>query len=400
MSDPDIRKYSIALWVAGVLLFICAVWLIVLNVNHWFAIQERDAWYAANERNWEQLRVCEARNKSPARRPTDVTPGHVTAPRETPPETSACTVERAKRESPDDLAALEHEIGQSTTEFNWWTDTLRSAFARADQIPSSPSRNIPALPSGGVKINVWGGIGGTIVAKPDGTACRFEREGTKEVEHTEPLDSWQRLFALAGVAFDAKMTWSDWDEAVDRSVPRKLGEYERQVALLTGGYFLDVLNVGFENPKGEDNEETLRTSLVAVFENELSLMPLAKWAVPLAPLLVKSQERAQGWIRDFWKASHADLPALEQKIQPAEGEEYNSHLYGEHKKLEGWFLRRWISAGRGAAGRDRMIMYRFWLWRLAQEFEMPEAREWMKELRRNLSGTNLTYQEWYLKQLK
>jgi len=126
----------------------------------------------------------------------------------------------------------------------------------------------------------------------------------------------------------------------------------------------------------------------------------------------------KAWLPHFYEATYADFPKLEAKVRQydaqrnkkcqnegKEGEECNYDSYFKVKSLkpQGWFLRRWIKAGRGQKGQDMIVVYRFWLTRLGRDLEIAEAkRDWAPQVRRQLrQARKLKLKpKWYLRQLR
>lgn len=71
-----------------------------------------------------------------------------------------------------------------------------------------------------------------------------------------------------------------------------------------------------------------------------------------------------------------------------------------NKFYEGWFLRRWIDAGRGQSGNDLLIVYRFWMYKIANQLKMSQADAWKKELNEQLKKAKMIDVKWYQEQLK
>jgi len=138
-----------------------------------------------------------------------------------------------------------------------------------------------------------------------------------------------------------------------------------------------------------------------VVESEWQLRELGRLA-PFANILLSSKAKvvAREWLVDYWKASYYNMAKLEAAIKGYD-ESYYSYLYWKNLKLEGWFMRRWINAGRGKRGNDHLALLRFWMWRLAKELKHPQASKWRRQVQSEMGkASTLAYRNQYLKQLE
>lgn len=135
--------------------------------------------------------------------------------------------------------------------------------------------------------------------------------------------------------------------------------------------------------------------LAALANDEAKLRLIGEWVLEqTAKLNVLTGSVARQWLRDYWVASHADMPALWQTVEADP-----DYLYNASKKLEGRFLRRWMSLGGGTKGDDLVLVYRFWMARMAARLNMPEAATWHKEVRTSIGKCTTLDKAWYLERL-
>lgn len=163
--------------------------------------------------------------------------------------------------------------------------------------------------------------------------------------------------------------------------------YVREVALIDYCFRKD--------PKdGEDCSDALE-DLANLAVDEKKMRDIGEWVLTSASLLAGITEaRAREWLSDYWIASHEDMPTLRRIV-----EENPRYLFDSSKKLEGRFLRRWMDIGGGAYGDDLLVVYRFWMTRLASRLKMPEAPAWREEVRASIGRTTTLDKEWYLSRL-
>ena len=114
----------------------------------------------------------------------------------------------------------------------------------------------------------------------------------------------------------------------------------------------------------------------------------------------------KSWLPLFWAASQENMVALEDGVKKFDKEEKNESNYGKsyydvnNKHFEGWFLRRWIMAGRGDAANDLLVVYRFWIYKVAVELKHPLADAWRGVLINQFKATTSLDAKPYLAQLK
>jgi len=141
---------------------------------------------------------------------------------------------------------------------------------------------------------------------------------------------------------------------------------------------------------------TTRQFFKRVAESEAMLKEVGQ-LVPYQHHFIDDQTRKvlRLWLPLFWQASYYNMSRLETAVRRDK-----QYLYNKNRKLEGWFMRRWINAGRGKTGRDRLVLYRFWMWRIAHELKHPQAAAWFDKVISELEDTTtLKFKGWYLKQL-
>lgn len=120
---------------------------------------------------------------------------------------------------------------------------------------------------------------------------------------------------------------------------------------------------------------TVRPVLVGAIEGE-AFPALARWATPLVVPLIPEEHKAaaQQALLKYWAASSANMPDAEASATA------NSSwaTANEENQLQGLFLRRWMNAGRAAAG-DRVITnLRRAMADAARALGMPQATEWSR----------------------
>jgi hypothetical protein len=187
--------------------------------------------------------------------------------------------------------------------------------------------------------------------------------------------------------------------------------YSAEVALITLASWSSVLVDLWGKPGDNNNNETrdavvsLRARLVEIAEDEEQLKVTMDAALPIVDSAFGRivRGRLMSWLPDFWKASGVDMVKFEERFnntQPDAGG-LSGYLGGyNQKKLEGWFMRRWINTGRGQTGRDTVVLYRYYMARLAKTFGMPQARDWARTVRAEFSKTTtLKHKAEYVKAL-
>ena len=213
-------------------------------------------------------------------------------------------------------------------------------------------------------------------------------------------DSWMSLIHALG------MEMIDGEKEIAREKPKEQ-RYITQVGFLEGDFW--AWRIG--SAEGLAN---LVKRFKLIFESERSLRQLGQ-LVPLQSALLTDAIRARvrAWLPDFWLASYHPMNELERLVKEHDAKEQqlvaekekasyevHSYFYVHKLKLQGWFLRRWINAGRGQAGNDWLVLYRYWLWRIAVEVKLPEAEEWQTQLKFEMpKADTLKYQVEYLSPL-
>ncbi|MFH1404465.1 MAG: hypothetical protein ABIH21_00005, partial [Patescibacteria group bacterium] len=191
--------------------------------------------------------------------------------------------------------------------------------------------------------------------------CEAEIQRSDEQTHTIENDgTWETLLSLVAVQFNWLAPMKEPDPETEYDY-----EYVEQVSFITNGFL----------PFDNGLTAWARPAALAVINNDSFLDAIMSWARPVLPMLVSDHERVKRWLRDYWKASHADLPALLQEIGNDDW-----YLYQSRSKLEGFFLRRWLDQGDGELGHFKILSLRYQMVRLAYQFGLEEAREWKEEL--------------------
>lgn len=149
-------------------------------------------------------------------------------------------------------------------------------------------------------------------------------------------------------------------------------------------------------------------ALKPYLESESTMRLIGERLLPKATAILNhgSDLQVARWLPRFMQASYVNMTSLEAAVRqhdtrydPEKSSRVNSYLYTHDKKPEGWFMRRWISAGRGHEGSDLIVVYRFWMARLADELQMPQARGWKQKVKNEVANTTTIDKTWYLARL-
>lgn len=266
-----------------------------------------------------------------------------------------------------------------------------------------PPSDLPALPDGEVRIVA---TEQTLPLIHQGDRCTIGKQEEREGKvHTFSLNaSWTRLVQLI---------LSNFNNFNPHLEPNEEYRYGRQVDFFCSGLTPAVHGMA-SHILDEDDQNGLRVRvwkrLKAIAEDEQALKNVMVWAEKVVPAALDLEQKAVAriWLYDFWQASAANMSELDQALAKEEkenierGEEnwMSGLLWDKSLKREGLFLRRWRNAGKGKAGDDRIVMYRFWMARLAKALEMPQAQEWAKAVKAGLKGAGtLKHRPWYQSQL-
>lgn len=148
--------------------------------------------------------------------------------------------------------------------------------------------------------------------------------------------------------------------------------------------------------------------LKSVTENEEDMKKVGEALLPLTKqiLIWGSDDQLRRWLPFFMEASYADFAALQMEVWKDDKahdkkwvDDNGSYLMRNKQKPEGWFMRRWMQAGRSEAGMSQIVIYRFWMTRLAEQLRMPEADLWSKKVRSEIASSTIGDKKWYLKRL-
>ena len=146
----------------------------------------------------------------------------------------------------------------------------------------------------------------------------------------------------------------------------------------------------------EDGTKGVRAYFKEVIQSETKLVVFNN-LIPHARAIFGeiTSNRLRSWLTIFWDASYTDFTEFEDKVR-ADGK----YLFTSKKEIEGFWLRRWIDAGRGKFGSDKLILWRFWMWKLAAQLKHLKATAWQTSLIQEMQKTTtLEYKGWYLQRL-
>lgn len=220
--------------------------------------------------------------------------------------------------------------------------------------------------------------------------------------HTEVTEPFVNIGKSDWVLLARTIGWGtlyfkdDHDDSEERSIGHVISNF---------WFPKDIHRENWDDHSDEDPVFALKPYL----ESESTMRLIGERLLPKATAILNhgSDLQVTRWLPRFMRASYANMTSLEAAVRqhdtrydPENSSRVNSYLYTHDKKPEGWFMRRWISAGRGHAGSDDLIVvYRFWMARLADELQMPQARGWKQKIKEEIEDTTTIDKTWYLARL-
>lgn len=161
---------------------------------------------------------------------------------------------------------------------------------------------------------------------------------------------------------------------------------------------VEFLTYGHRDFFKHEDDPLFFSVMLAVAQDEKKLKLFAEFTFSMLEAVLDSNGKLQlsKFLVELYKASETNFESLEKNVFNDE-----DYLYNNDLKLEGWFMRRWIAARQTSLKHadDMIILYRYWMTRLAIKVDNPYGRDWAKSLLPQISKTNLVYKNEYVKEL-